>query len=267
MTPKQENVFFELHCGLPREAPGSAEITARAFRIAARGDPKAGPIRPIRRILDIGCGPGAQSLVLAGLTEADIYAVDTHQPFLERLGTEAFGRGIAGRIFPLHADMQNLPFEPDYFDLIWSEGAAYIIGFEAALKTWRPLLKEGGRIALTELCRFEGAPPSAEPGDIPGEVLQYWNTEYPAMTSREKNVELLEHAGYTLIDTFILPETAWWEEYYIPLQGRIAELEEKYHEDPEALEILSREADEIELYRRYSDYYGYVFFIAAKLSS
>jgi hypothetical protein len=160
--------------------------------------------------------------------------------------------------------MSDLPFEPDFFDLIWSEGAAYIIGFEKALRIWRPFLKENGRIALSEICWLEGSSPDGVPDGIPDEVLRYWNTEYPAMTSRRKNTEFLENAGYTLIDTVVHPESAWWEEYYTPLENRIAELEVKYKDNPEALEILNHEAAEIDLYRRYSGYYGYIFFIAEK---
>ena len=264
MTPKQETVFFELHSGLPREAPGSAELTERAFRIAVRETPELGPVPPIRRILDVGCGPGAQSIVLAKLTDADIYAVDTHHPYLERLGTEAFSRGISGRIFPIHRDMKNLPFEPDYFDLIWCEGAAYIIGFENAVRTWKPLVKKGGRIALTEICWLKGTSPGGTPESIPEEAVQYWKAEYPSMTTCENNTAFLKDAGYSLIDTFVFPESAWWDEYYTPLEKRIAGLEKKYRDDPEVLEILAGEKDEIELYRRHSGYYGYVFLLAAK---
>ena len=42
------------------------------------------------------------------------------------------------RSVPLAASMEDLPFESSYFDLIWSEGAIYNIGFEKGIKTWKP---------------------------------------------------------------------------------------------------------------------------------
>ena len=50
--------FFELHSGLPREGPGDDSITQRAVELLP-----ALPPDPV--VVDAGCGPGGQTLVLA----------------------------------------------------------------------------------------------------------------------------------------------------------------------------------------------------------
>ena len=123
----QRKVFFDVHNGLPREGPGDRASMERALTLA-------GPLPPNPQILDIACGPGGQTLDLADLIpDARITAVDGYQPFLRDLERGAVERGVADRIRILHGDMAKLPFEPGSFDLIWCEGAAYIMGFRAAL--------------------------------------------------------------------------------------------------------------------------------------
>ena len=136
--------FFDIHSDLPREGPGDRESTSKAFSMLK--DLNKNP-----RILDIGCGPGMQTLDLADLTDGKIIAVDFHQPFLDHLSEKARKKGVADRVQVVYADMASLNFEPETFDLIWSEGAAYIMEVENALTSWKRLLKKRGYLAITEI--------------------------------------------------------------------------------------------------------------------
>src|SRR5262249_11799155 len=49
------------------------------------------------------------------------------------------------------ASMSALDFPDASFDLIWSEGAIYVMGFAEGLRAWKRLLKPHGAIAVTEL--------------------------------------------------------------------------------------------------------------------
>jgi SAM-dependent methyltransferase len=149
--------------------------------------------------------------------------------------------------------MTALDFEPGSFDGIWSEGAIYIIGFEKGLREWQPLLKKGGYLAATELSWLKPAPPV--------EAKTFWNENYPRIQTREENLALLQKAGYHEISHFTLPESAWWQDYYTPLETRIAILAEKYRNNNEALAFLDNSQREIDLYRKYSEWYGYVFYV------
>jgi hypothetical protein len=74
MASKLPDFFYEIFDpSLPRLGPGSPASTRRAFnKLFPDGAP-----RP-RRILDMGCGNGTQTLELARLTGGHILAVDNH---------------------------------------------------------------------------------------------------------------------------------------------------------------------------------------------
>jgi hypothetical protein len=160
--------------------------------------------------------------------------------------------GLTQRVTALHGDMGNLQFEPQTFDVIWSEGAVYNIGFKTGLEMWKPLLKRAGYAAVTEVAWLRS--------DAPDNLKAFWNAEYPQMQDIESNLEDLRAAGYQPLGHFTLPESAWWD-YYRAIENRVLLMKKKYKNNSCAMEVLDTEMREINLYRKYSDYYGYVFFI------
>ena len=114
--------FHEIFEALPRQGPGDRASTERALRLLP-------PLTPATRVLDVGCGSGAQTLDLARATEARIVAVDNHPPFVARLERRAAELGLGARITAEVGDMHDLPFADGSFDVIWSEGAIFVIGF------------------------------------------------------------------------------------------------------------------------------------------
>ena len=132
----------QLHSNLPREGPGD-DATTRSVLLSL--DLPQAP-----KVLDVGCGPGAQSLVLASESGGTVTAVDVHQPFLDELERRAANAGLDGRISTCRATMSDLPFADGAFDLIWSEGAIFIMGFGAGLTNWRRLLRRGGFLVASE---------------------------------------------------------------------------------------------------------------------
>lgn len=243
--------FFELHCGLPREGPGDDGTTASVLHSLP-----GLPTQP--EILDIGCGPGAQTLVLAQQTGGRVTAVDLHQPFLEELMRRAHLAGISDLIKPVCASMDGLPFEAVSFDLIWSEGAIYIIGFETGLRIWRRFLRDLGIMVVSEATWLTN--------DRPKEATEFWSDAYPAMKSREDNRAIITRCGYEPVAEILLPNSSWFSEYYNPLERRISELEVKYASQPEALRFLESERLEITIARRHPNAVGYVFYIMRRLN-
>lgn len=246
MTEQEQfAVFLEIHTGNAQEGPGNFTSSRQAF--SALTDLPDNP-----SILDAGCGPGRQTLDLARISNGNITAVDTLAAFVTSLQETIQAQGLAGRLTAVQGDMEQLQFEPRSFDVIWSEGAIYNIGFEHGLCVWQPLLKPGGYVAVSELSWLKA--------DAPEALRTFWNDEYPGMRTVEQNCAAVRNAGYQLVDHFTLPESAWWD-YYGPIEKRIQLLREKYAQNQDALEVLDRERQEIENYRQYSDYYGYVFYI------
>lgn len=244
--------LFEVHEGLPRQGPGDFASTQRAFLVMQNLPPKP-------NILDIGCGPGKQTLDLAKIGDGTITAVDNHQPFVNILNKHAEQLHFSDWIHGQKGDMTNLIFNHETFDVIWSEGAIYIMGFENGLTSWKPFLKKGGYIAVTEACWLKSNPPE--------ELKKFWEDCYPAMQDIKNNLEMIKQVGYKIIDHFILPESAWWDDYYIPLEINIKKFREKHKDNQEALNYADSEQQEIDFYRKYSDYYGYVFFVMKKEDS
>lgn len=238
-------VFFELHTDLPREGPGSLDSTRRALAVL-------GPLPEKPQILDLGCGPGMQTLHLAQLTDGAITAVDNHAPYLAQLAARAVEAGVRDRITLLEADMGDLPLPPQSFDILWSEGAAYTLGWRQALTTWRPLLRPSGYAAISEVSWLQPNPPEA--------VRQFWAAEYPPMTTIENNLAIAREAGYQILGHFVLPAADWWDHYYTPLAQQLETLQVKYANVPDALAVLDLHRQEMAMHRQYADHYGYVFY-------
>jgi SAM-dependent methyltransferase len=235
--------LFRLFEGLPRQGPGSDACTCEALR-------RLGALPAAPRVLDLGCGSGRSALVLAQELGTRVIAVDNHRPFLDQLRAGADERGLGQLIEPRCADMAAPGVPPGSIDLLWSEGAIYLLGFEAGLRLWRPLLAPGGYVAVSE-CSWLTA-------DRPAEAAAFFRAGYPGMAGIEENLERARAAGFE-VDHFTLPPAAWWDEYYAPLEERMAEFAPGA--DPELAAVIAETRREIELYRRHGDSYGYVFYL------
>lgn len=240
------DIFFEIHQGLPREGPGSDECTRKAYVCL-----KELPGEPY--ILDIGCGPGAQTVELAKRTTGKILALDNHAPFLEQLNCRAQREGVDDKIKTLEESMFNMSFEERSFDVIWSEGAIFIIGFEKGLREWKKFVKQDGYMVVSELSWIKSDPP--------GPLRDYWQKTWPQIKTIEGNIDIIERLGYQFVEYFIVPESGWWDEYYNPIEEKMGDLRSRYKNDPEATATLDEMQLEIEMYRGYSEYYGNVFYI------
>lgn len=238
--------FFRLFSGLPRQGPGSDDITREALRRLPRLPESA-------RVIDLGCGPGRQTLVLARELGSPITAVDNHAPFLAELEAEAARRGLRHLVRTRCADFGQLEDPPGSYDLVWSEGAIYHLGWAGGLKRWRSLLAPGGLMALTEATWLTEAPPT--------EAAAFWREAYPSMGTLAENATTARGAGYQVLDTFTLPASAWWDEYYRPLRQRTVALRAEAATDPALAEAITSATREVDLYERFGDTYGYVFYL------
>lgn len=240
-----QEAFFRLFEGHPRQAPGSEASTREALRRLPF------PFPP-RRVLDLGCGPGASTLLLASELRAPIVAVDLHPPFLDQLQHDADARGLAPLIETRCADFGALDDPPGSYDLLWSEGAIYFLGFEEGLRRWRPLLASGGLAAISEATWLVDDPPAP--------ALEFWREAYPGMVTIAENRRRVEAAGFELLDSFPLPASDWWD-YYRPLEERIEALRPEAAHDAALASAIAATEREIALYRDHGSSYGYVFYL------
>ena len=231
-------LLFELFANTPRQGPGSVTTTRRALRLVPES------LR-LDRVLDLGCGTGGSTIVLAEVTGAHVTAVDIHPPFLAALRARAEERGLATRITTVAADMANASSLGADFDLIWAEGSAYSIGFENALRRWRPLLRPGGCLVVTELVWFV-----AEPSE---RARAFFASDYPDMTDEAARIDQSRRAGYDLVSSFRLPADDW-RAYYAGLEAPLEDAISRRGE----LEIYAAMRLEREIYEACGDEYGYL---------
>ncbi|AXQ93976.1 methyltransferase domain-containing protein [Cereibacter azotoformans] len=239
MTP--EDAFFTLHSTLEREGPGDDESLAWALGVAQ--------VPPSGRVLDAGCGPGADVAgLLAAVPDGQVVAMDLHQPYIDELVARL---GVDARLRAVPGDMRA---PEGMFDLIWCAGAIYNAGIAEALSAWRSHLKPGGRVAFSDLGWRIDNPPL--------EAREFW-TRYPAMTDRAGILAQVEAAGWRVLADRWLPE-AGWSAYYEPLAARLAHL--RAEAEPTLAGILDEEAREIDIWRRHGSSYGYLQVVAEPLA-
>lgn len=234
-----DDVFFAAHDGLPREAPGSTATTELLWKLAAvrTGSP---------RMLDIGAGTGPATLVLAAMG-AHVTAIDTHQPFLDELASRAAAAGVSDRVTTRNVGMEELDYQDHSFDVVWAEGAAYIIGFDTALRQWRRFVAPGGALVLTEADWITDQPGTG--------AAEFWNGGYPDMRTTGDNVSAAIGLAWTVAATYLLPDSDW-DEYYVPLARRISDL--RGHFSDEDLDLV---AHEISIRQKFGTDYGYTGYV------
>jgi SAM-dependent methyltransferase len=248
-SPRFWEIFFEVYESLPRQGPGNHASAKRAISLC-----RDLPISPA--VLDLGCGVGAQTLYLAELTSGTIVAIDSHAPSIKRLKETLAERRLLQRVQALVGDMAHLEQPLEKFDLIWSEGALYNIGIENALRICHGLLRPGGHLAFTDaVWRKENPPP---------EVKASFDMDYPTMGWVNDVLAAIENCGFEQLGHFTLPDEAWWNDFYTPMQYRIEELRGKYANDKEVSTVLDQLAQEPEMHRCHSEYYAYEFFVARR---
>jgi len=245
-TPRFWQVFSEVFESLPRQGPGNRASTARALALCRA-------LPPSPAVLDLGCGVGAQTIHLAELTQGVIVAVDKHTASIERLKARVAELGWSHRITPVVGDMAHADLPPASFDLVWSEGALYNIGIDKALRICHELLRPGGYLAFTDAVWRKDNPPR--------EVKESFDQDYPTMGNIPDILATINDSRFLLIGHFALPDEAWWEDFYAPMERRIEELRDKYAADDETLGVLRHLEQEPAMHRKYSDYYAYEFFV------
>lgn len=250
MTEEEFALLIDFHRPAARQGPGSDAHTRTMLRLLARD------FGPDAQIADIGCGTGAATLVLAQETQAHITAVDLFPAFLQELEHRARALELHHRITTRSESMDNLSFAAESLDLIWSEGAIYIMGFERGLQDWKTFLKPGGCLAVSEIVWTTT--------DRPQDLEVYWQREYPEIDTISGKVRVLEQNGYTPLAHVVLPVSCWLDHYYGPMEERFAAFLDNHH-SAAATQLVKEYKEEIAYYRRYQDHYSYGFFLARKL--
>ena len=243
-------LIIDLHKNSERQGPGSERDTLKALEMIHL--PEGGS----SKIMDIGCGTGGQTITLASHLNGHITAIDLFPEFLEELNLKSKHLGLSHRIKTVSCSMDKLSFDHGYFDLIWSEGAIYNIGFEHGIKLWKDYLKVGGYLAVSEITWITNTRPKA--------INDFWTSEYPEIDIASNKIKILENNGYILVGYFFLPQESWINTYYDPMKNRFLDFLDRNDHASMAKKLVEVHESEIELYMKYKDYFSYGFYIARK---
>jgi len=246
----ETDILRELHGDL-RESPARLAFTRKAFQMLPELD------KP--RILDIGCGQGGPTLELARLSGGQVTGLDIDQAALDELARRAGEEGLSDRIQVVCGSMLDMEFADESFDVIWSEGSMWVLGFERALKEWQRFIRPRGFLVVHEMAWLRPDPPA--------EIRSCWQLVYPGIRTVSEYVKQVPEHGYDLIGHFALPDDFWSADYFVPIMARIAELRIKYAEDQAAQSVLDQEQRAAELYKKYFNWYGSMFLVMMSQAS
>ena len=244
-------MIYDYFSQTERQGPGSPEITLKALSFVDGLNERS-------KIADIGCGTGGQTMVLAQNTAGEIMGIDSCADFVEKFNRNAQKRYPGDRVKAIVGDMKDLPFDDEELDLIWCEGAIYNIGFKHGIELWRRFLKPGGYIAVTENTWFTE--------ERPMEIQEFWDKAYPEIDTISNKLAQMQKAGYLPVATFVVPGTCWTD-YYASMQASQPSFLERHKGSKGAEEFIGYQQHEAELYKKYKEYYGYVFYVGRKILS
>lgn len=244
------SLIGEFFKNLERQGPGSEQVTQLALQLTGIN------LSEEIKIADIGSGTGGQAFHLAKHTQGTIEALELMPEFVKIFREKVKHSEYSSRINVNEGSMFDLSFEENSLDLIWAEGSIYHIGFEKGLEEWKKFLKPEGIIAVSEASWFTDAPPK--------EIYDFWNDNYRGIDMISNKIRQMEKAGYKVMAHFILPEESWWN-YFNPIRKHTPDFLREYSNNKSAEGLAKMLNGEADLYKKYKDYYGYVFYIGKKI--
>jgi len=189
------------------------KYTRKAFRMLPQLD------KP--RILDIGCGSGVSTMELARWSDGEVVGLDIDQDMLDVLSGSVEKAGLADRVKVINLSLLDMEFPDESFDVIWSEGSIFVIGFKKGLQEWKRLLKPDGFMVVHD-----------ERGNV------------------EEKLGLISSCGYELLGYFELDTETWWTEYFVPLEKLVFETRKKYADSTEVFEALHGAQRELDMFKK-----------------
>ena len=130
------------------------------------------------------------------------------------------------------------------------------MGFEKGVKYWNQFIKKGGFLSVSEVTWLTQ--------DRPKEIEDFWQEGYPEIATAGEKINVLENHGYSLVGYFVLDQDSWLKNYYEPMIPRFESFLVKHGYSEAAQRVVDEHKEEIELYSKFKEFYGYGFYVAKK---
>ncbi len=177
-------------------------------------------------ILDMGCGTGVPTLALTEISNGGIYAVDSDDSCLLWLEEKVKALNCANRIKVIHASVFDENLFDEKFDIVLAEGLLNVIGFEKGLPVLIKHLKDTGYLIIHD--EFK--------------------------RGREKRA-LFKKYNLELLNSFVLDENVWWDDYYRCLEKSISKENEG---------LFEREINEIIQFKKNPEIFKSIYYVLKK---
>jgi 2-polyprenyl-3-methyl-5-hydroxy-6-metoxy-1,4-benzoquinol methylase len=185
------------------------------------------PIIENPQILDAGCGSGVPTLLLAEKFNGKIMAIDSDTKSIAVLREKVQELSLSNKVNPSNCSLFDITANNNQFDLILAEGLLNVVGFQKGFLKIIKLLKRNGFIIIHD---------------------EYQN--------QNKKIEFVEKNGCKILNSFVLDEQIWWNDYFKPLEKEINSSSNK-----EFLKLFSSDLGEIEMFKKNSSNYISTYYI------
>jgi len=181
-------------------------------------------------ILDIGCGTGVPTLVLSNHLNGIIHAIDSDETLLRELDKKILKFGLTKRIFTFHKSVLEIDLPSQLYDIVLAEGLLNVIGFEKGLQIVNKIIKDDGYFII-----------------------------HDEFAKHEEKLILIDNYKYKIIDSFIIDEKTWWNDYYKCLEEEIA-----LTDDTNKSDIYENELKDIESYKKQPQLFCSIYYVLQK---
>jgi ubiquinone/menaquinone biosynthesis C-methylase UbiE len=144
--------FMAVQVGMTVIHPGGMKATCSLAEACGAG--------PGKRVIDIGCGKGTSSVLLAEKYGCQVTGIDTDERLLGEAQALAESRGVEDRVQFRKGDALKLPFSDRSFDVALSQAVLVLVRDQkkAALEALR-VIRPGGSAGWLELSWNRQPPP------------------------------------------------------------------------------------------------------------
>jgi ubiquinone/menaquinone biosynthesis C-methylase UbiE len=187
-------------------------------------------------ILDIGCGSGIPTMELARLSGGQVLGIDIDQLQLDKIEEKIGKESLSDKVHTLKCSIDEMNFEDESFDIVWSEGSISVVGFEKGINEWRRLIKPKGFLVI-----------------------------HDSLINLDSKLEQISKSGYKLLEYFIISKDIWLKEYFLPLSKEIEYVKEYCNSESEAFHELEKYQQQIDEFEKNPELNQSVFFVMQKI--